>query len=116
MDKGIWLAIFAIAIGTLAMRVLPLLWVRHQLARRQHENSFEIISGWLSALGPLMIAALLGVSMLPASPSIADGAATFLGASATLLVWYRRRSLGWPVLIGVLVYGAAKLASSGGGL
>jgi branched-subunit amino acid transport protein len=64
---------------------------------------------WLGVLGPVMIAAMLGVSLVPETASLNSWLATFVGVSFTLLVWSRTKSLGWPVLMGVAAFGAVRL-------
>jgi branched-subunit amino acid transport protein len=65
---------------------------------------------WLTVLGPAMIAAMLGVSLVPGSFTIGAAVASVTAVVLTLLVWRRTRSLGWPVLVGVMTYGAVTLA------
>ncbi|WP_348814527.1 AzlD domain-containing protein [Halomonas sp. H10-59] len=105
MTTTLWMAVVATTLGTLLMRMAPLIWMRRRLAERQTEDSVEPMPQWLSVLGPLMIAAVLGVSLVPAQPNIASWSATGMGVLATLAVWYRTRSLGWPVAAGVAAYG-----------
>lgn len=109
MDKSILLAILATAAGTWLMRLLPLIWMQGHLGRLNSEKTVESLPDWLSVMGPAMIAALLGVSLVPATLSLTDWLAPLLGVLLTLLVWYRSRSLGLPVLAGVFAYGLVKL-------
>jgi len=109
MDESIWIAVLATTAGTLAMRVLPLLWMQRHLARRHEGNNAGTMPAWLSVLGPSMIAAMLGVSLVPATFTVASWLATTFGVLLTLVVWYRTQSLGWPVVAGVLTYGAVTL-------
>lgn len=109
MTNAFWLAIFVTAAGTLLMRVLPLVWMQRRLARRQTEDSTEIVPSWLRVLGPAMIAAMLGVSLVPTAFTVSGWAAPFVAVLVTLGVWYRTRSLGLPVFAGVLIYGVIKL-------
>lgn len=53
----------------------------------------------------MMIAAVLGVSIVPVNPSPVSWLATAIGLSVTLLVWRRLRSLGWPVRRGGSIWG-----------
>lgn len=108
MDSALWIAMLAAALGTLLMRLLPMLWMQRHLARRQ-DNSIEAMPAWLSVLGPSMIAAMFGVSLVPASLTLSSWLATACGVLLTLYVWHRTRSLGWPVFAGVAMYGAVKL-------
>lgn len=112
MDKPLVYAILAIAAGTCLMRILPLLWMQRHLSRRKAENPVDSLPDWLSVLGPSMIAALLGASLVPTTLTITNWMATFLGVVVTLLVWRHSRSLGLPVFVGVIVYGAVKLLGS----
>lgn len=109
MPEHVWLAVTLTALGTFLIRLLPLLWMQRRLARHQGENAVEALPPWLSILGPMMIAAMLGVSLIPASPSALTWLATLAGVIVTLLVWRRLRSLGWPVLAGVASYTAVIL-------
>ncbi|WP_413616248.1 AzlD domain-containing protein [Halomonas cupida] len=109
MPEHVWLAVALTALGTFLIRLLPLLWMQRRLARRQGENGVEALPPWLSILGPMMIAAMLGVSLIPASPSATTWLATLVGVIVTLLVWRQLRSLGWPVLAGVASYTAVIL-------
>ncbi|MDN3523315.1 AzlD domain-containing protein [Halomonas ramblicola] len=106
MSNALWLAVLASAAGTLLMRLLPLLWMRRRLERLDDgDDGLEAMPQWLGILGPLMIAAVLGVSLVPATLDARSWLATAVGVAATLLVWYRLRSLGWPVAAGVAAYG-----------
>ena len=109
MDSSLWIAVVVTAVGTFAMRVVPLLWMRQQLKKHHDKNAVEVIPGWISLLGPLMIAAMLGVSMMPGTPGLASWLATLGGAVATLLVWKHARSLGLPVLAGVVAFGLLRV-------
>lgn len=105
MNSALWLAVLTAAAGTLLMRLVPLLWMQRNLRRREADGGLDAMPRWLGILGPLMIAALLGTSLAPASPGAVSWLATAIGALATLLVWWRLRSLGWPVAAGVAAYG-----------
>ena len=105
MESGIWVALIAAAVGTFLLRALPMVWMQRHLDRRDAENSMEAMPVWLGVLGPLMIAAMFGVSLVPAKASAASWLATALGALITLFVWRRVGSLGLPVLAGVAIYG-----------
>lgn len=107
MSTGLWLAVIASALGTLLIRVVPFLWMQRRLNSAAGLNAMP---QWLGILGPLMIAAVLGVSIVPVNPSPATWLATVVGLLATLLMWWRLRSLGWPVAVGVTVFGAVVLA------
>ncbi|MCH4811016.1 AzlD domain-containing protein [Vreelandella neptunia] len=106
MSTSLWLAIFASALGTLLMRVVPFLWMQRRL---NSETGLNNMPQWLGILGPLMIAAVLGVSIMPVNPSAISWLATAIGLFVTLLVWWRVRSLGWPVAAGVAVYGVVQV-------
>lgn len=106
MSTELWLAVAVSAIGTLLMRIVPFLWMQRRLNSATGLNNMP---QWLGILGPLMIAAVLGVSIVPINPSAIAWIATAIGLSVTLLVWWRLRSLGWPVAAGVAVFGAVQL-------
>ncbi|MFY0992584.1 AzlD domain-containing protein [Halomonas sp. C05BenzN] len=106
MSSALWLAVLVSAAGTLLIRLLPLLWMRRRLERLGGDDGLEAMPQWLGILGPLMIAAVLGVSLVPTTLDATSWLATAIGVAATLLVWYRLRSLGWPVAAGVAAYGA----------
>lgn len=110
MDKAIWVAILVAAVGTYLVRAVPLWWMQRHLARRSQANRAQAMPVWLTVLGPAMIAAMLGVSLVPGSFTIGAVVASVAGIVMTLLVWRSTRSLGWPVLVGVLMYGAVTLA------
>lgn len=107
MSTALWLAIIVSALGTLLMRVAPFLWMQRRLGSETGMNSMP---QWLGILGPLMIAAVLGVSIVPVNPSAISWVATAIGLLVTLLVWLRLRSLGWPVAAGVSVYGLVQIS------
>tara|TARA_R110000824_G_scaffold50961_3_gene142154 strand:+ start:196 stop:531 length:336 start_codon:yes stop_codon:yes gene_type:complete len=106
MSTALWLAVVVSALGTLLMRVVPFLWMQRRLNSAAGINNMP---QWLGILGPLMIAAVLGVSIMPVNPSAISWFATAIGLSVTLLVWWKLRSLGWPVAAGVAVYGAVQV-------
>lgn len=105
MDKSLWIALALIAVGTFLMRALPLWWMSRRIADRHNDNMIDNMPIWLSVMGPAMIAAMFGTSVIPSTQSLMSWSATILGVSMTLLVWYWRRSLGIPVFSGVVVYG-----------
>ncbi|WP_104202445.1 AzlD domain-containing protein [Billgrantia saliphila] len=105
MSSALWLAVLATAAGTLLMRILPLLWMRHRLERRERDDDFDAMPQWLGILGPVLIAAVLGSSLVPSPSILLYWSATACGVAITLLVWWRLRSLGWPVAAGVSAYG-----------
>lgn len=105
MDKSLWIAMGIIAIGTFLMRALPLLWMSRRITNSHNENMTENMPMWLSVMGPAMIAAMFGTSLIPSTQSLNTWLATILGGLITFLVWYWRRSLGVPVFAGVMVYG-----------
>ncbi|MBB3141932.1 AzlD domain-containing protein [Halomonas organivorans] len=106
MSSALWLAVLASAIGTLLMRLIPLLWMQRRLERLDGEDGVEAMPRWLALLGPMMIAAVLGVSLVPRHADATAWLATLVGVLATLAMWYYKRSLGWPVVAGVATYGA----------
>ncbi|BFT31243.1 hypothetical protein D210916BOD24_24190 [Alteromonas sp. D210916BOD_24] len=105
MQTEIWVAIVVAAIGTYALRVGPLLWTQRHFKKHQANNSHAHLPAWLSVLGPLMIAAMLGVSLIPKTPSSASWVATAIGALVTTLVWRKYKTLGLPVFCGVCAFG-----------
>ncbi|MCK2184288.1 AzlD domain-containing protein [Halomonas getboli] len=109
MSSAMWIAVLASAIGTLLIRLLPLLWMRRRLKRLDGEDGVEAMPQWLALLGPMMIAAVLGVSLVPHRLDAVGWLASAIGVLATLAVWYRLRSLGWPVVAGVAAFGAVIL-------
>ncbi|MCO7229252.1 AzlD domain-containing protein [Halomonas sp. CnH100-B] len=109
MSSAMWIAVIICALGTLLMRVVPFLWMQRRLGSATGMNAMP---QWLVILGPMMIAAVLGVSMVPVNPSTISWLATAIGLSVTLLVWRRLRSLGWPVAAGVAVFGAVEVAAA----
>lgn len=109
MNTGLWIAVVASALGTLLIRVVPFLWMQRRL---DNQTGLNNMPQWLGILGPLMIAAVLGVSIMPVNPSAISWIATAIGLGVTLMVWWRLRSLGWPVAAGVAVYGAVQLAAA----
>ncbi len=104
-DSSIWLAILLAALGTCLTRVLPWWWMRW---KRQQGVEQQGSSVWLHRLGPLMIAALLGASLVPAQRSSLTWLAVAMGLLLTWLVWWWRRSLGLPVLVGVVTFGLSQ--------
>lgn len=109
MDKSLWLLLLACALGTFLLRALPLIWMQRHLLSRSIRNSNQAMPVWLTVLAPTMIAAMFGVSLVPAHPAVSSWLATLLGGLGTVLVWRRTRSLGWPVCTGVALYGVVVL-------
>ena len=97
MHVDIWIAIVVAAIGTYALRVGPLLWTQRHFNKHKANNTEARLPTWLSVLGPLMIAAMLGASLIPKAPSAASWIATAIGTVVTVLVWRKFKSLGLPV-------------------
>lgn len=112
MDSQLWAALLATAVGTYLMRALPLVWMRRHLIRKQAGNTLDAMPSWLTVLGPLMIAAMFGVSLVPAAATTMAWIATAIGVVATYVVWKRTHSLGWPVFAGVSVFGVVILLAS----
>ena len=112
MSSDLWLAVMISAIGTYFLRLLPTLWMQRRISSKNGRKTVESVPVWLSTLGPLMIAAMLGASLVPSEQSIAAWVATGLGTLITLIVWRRTQSLGWPVLAGVLAFGAIQFLVS----
>jgi len=107
MHVDIWIAIVVAAIGTYALRVVPLLWTQRHFNKHKANNTEARLPAWLSVLGPLMIAAMLGASLIPKVPSAASWIATAIGTVVTVVVWRKFKSLGLPVFCGVLSFGVA---------
>jgi|GEM_PF-119717 len=107
MHVDIWIAIVVAAIGTYALRVGPLLWTQRHFNKHKANNTEARLPTWLSVLGPLMIAAMLGASLIPKAPSAASWIATAIGTVITVLVWRKFKSLGLPVFCGVVSFGVA---------
>lgn len=106
MSLDLWLAVVVTAVGTLLLRALPLRWIQHRRDRALDTESSPAEGGLLlQVLGPMMIAAMLGVSLVPSLPSVSAWSATVVASVATVIVWRRTKSLGIPVLTGVLVFG-----------
>lgn len=105
MNESTWLTLGIIAFGTFLLRVGPLYWMSRRIKRSNGRNALASIPVWLTVMGPVMIAAMFGTSLVPLVPSLTTWSATIVGTIATLLVWYKTRSLGLPVLAGVLLYG-----------
>ena len=107
MTDSLWIALAITAVGTFAMRAVPLLWMQHHLSQRQ-QHSGDAIDGmptWLGVLGPCVVAALAGSSLVPATQTTVAWLATLVGVIVTLLVWYYKRSMGFPILAGVSAFG-----------
>lgn len=105
MSNTIWITLLTIAIGTYLIRLLPYLWMARKLERESTQEGIANMPSWLTILGPTMIAAMFGTSLVPAQPSAMAWLATALGVLATYGVWTRTRSMGWPIFSGVLVFG-----------
>ena len=106
MDNTLWLALVITAGGTFLMRLVPLLWMQLHLRRQEDKDELEAIPDWLGILAPLMIAAMLGVSLVPKSTDLSSWIATLVGVIATVLAYRKTQSLGLPVCVGVVVFGA----------
>ena len=105
MSFEIWIAIGVIALGTFLMRALPFVLMIRKMSPNSGENLTEQMPLWLSILGPTMVAAMFGASLVPTHPSPATWIATAFGVLGTLLFWFWRRSMGLPVFAGVALYG-----------
>jgi branched-subunit amino acid transport protein len=108
MNTTLWLTLLSIAIGTYLLRLLPYLWMRQKLAKHRDENVTTPMPTWLTILGPTMIAAMFGSSLVPSHLDPLAWLATAIGILTTFLVWTRTRSMGWPILMGVVVFGGVK--------
>ena len=105
MQTDIWVAIVIAAIGTYALRAVPLVWTQRHFNRRKGGDNEAHLPMWWSVLGPLMIAAMLGTSLIPKVPTEASWLATVVGSLVTAIMWRKFRTLGLPVLGGVLAFG-----------
>ncbi|AWY00245.1 branched-chain amino acid ABC transporter [Marinomonas primoryensis] len=105
MDMSMWLALVSIAIGTYLLRLLPYLWMKRSLAKRQTEDGVGSMPTWLTILGPTMIAAMFGTSLVPTQSDMVSWLATGVGILVTFGVWARTRSMGLPILCGVVAFG-----------
>ncbi|WP_438768124.1 AzlD domain-containing protein [Kushneria sp. TE3] len=112
MNNDIWLAAGVTAIGTLLIRGVPLYWMQRRLRRVASVDREAAMPAWPGILAPLMIAALLGLSLMPQPADAAGWAATMAGSFVTLSIWYRTRTLGLPVTAGVAAYALMLLIGS----
>lgn len=112
MQTDIWIAIVIAAIGTYGLRVGPLLWTQRHINKHKANNTEAHLPTWLSVLGPLMIAAMLGASLIPKTPSLSSWLASAVGILVTTLVWRKFKTLGLPVFCGVLFFGLVFAAVS----
>ncbi|GHC16508.1 hypothetical protein GCM10010082_04250 [Kushneria pakistanensis] len=113
MNEAVWLAAGATTVGTLLIRMLPLFWMQRRRRRRAVTTGPETAMPiWPRVLAPLMIAALLGLSLVPHDVSAAGWGATMMGSIVTLLVWCKMRTLGLPVAAGIAVYALVFLIGS----
>lgn len=111
MSIEIWLTLLACAGGTYLLRVLPLLWMQRHIRRRDLVEQTAAMPVWLTVLAPTMIAAMLGVSLIPTNQASTGWVATVLGVVVTVAVWRQTKSLGWPVCAGVAVFGLVSMAA-----
>lgn len=110
MSFELWIGVIVAALGTYLIRLLPLLWMQRRLRRSGSGSHLAAMPQWLIVLGPMMIAAMLGVSLVPKAPGTTGWVATVLGLAATLLGWRCTRSLGLPVMVGAATFGAVVIA------
>lgn len=111
MNVELWAGVIVSALGTYSLRLLPLLWMQRRLARSDTDEPIDAMPQWLVVLGPMMIAAMLGVSLVPVTPGAVGWLATILGLGVTLGIWRRTRSLGWPVIAGVATFGVVVIVA-----
>ncbi|MFC3120209.1 AzlD domain-containing protein [Agaribacter flavus] len=116
MRSEIWMVIVIVALGTYALRVIPLIWTQRHLSKRDNNHGDAKLPVWISVLGPLMIASMLGVSLIPKSISAESWVATIIAVVGTVIIWRKFGGLGIPVLLGVstfgLVYGIGSMLPS----
>ncbi len=105
MNTSLWIAMLMIALCTFLMRALPLVWMTRRLKKTDTDDQVESVPEWLSVMGPTMIAAMFGTSLIPAELSMGYWIATCLGVLVTVAAWCWKRSLGIPVFAGVLAFG-----------
>jgi len=103
MTVELWISVAVIAICTYFLRAIPFFWMQRRLKRRSDATT-DSVPAWLVVLGPAMISAMFGVSLVPASNTASAWLATICGTALTLCVWYRTKSLSWPVFAGVAMY------------
>ncbi len=109
MSTEIWLTLVSIAVGTYLIRVVPYVWMQRKQARSHNEGMMAETPDWLTVMGPAMIAAMFGTSLVPAHPTPLAWIASAVGIIATLLVWRKTRSMGLPTFVGVLVFGLVEV-------
>ncbi len=105
MNELSWTTLIIVAIGTYLLRAAPAIFVARRIKRSADNKSLGQIPTWITVMGPVMIAAMFGTSLIPSQPSLVSWLGTLIGTIATLAVWYKTRTLGLPVLIGVVIYG-----------
>jgi branched-subunit amino acid transport protein AzlD len=110
METSVWIAVAIIALGTFSMRFMPMLWMKKHLESREGGDTPAEVPQWLVILGPLMVSGMFGVTLTPQSPDFGSWLATAAGVIATLITWRITRSLGLPVLFGVVTFGALYFA------
>ncbi|OOV87077.1 branched-chain amino acid ABC transporter [Oceanospirillum linum] len=110
METSMWLALASIALGTYLLRLLPYLWMKAALTKKQMEGGISAMPSWLTILGPTMIAAMFGTSLVPAHLDTISWLATGAGTLVTFAVWTRTRSMGLPILCGVAAFGMIMLS------
>ncbi|NVK28239.1 MAG: AzlD domain-containing protein [Flavobacteriia bacterium] len=109
METSMWLALASIAIGTYLLRLVPYIWMKRSLAKRQSEDAVGSMPTWLTILGPTMIAAMFGTSLVPSHADALSWFASGIGLLVTYGVWTRTRSMGMPILCGVVAFGVSTL-------
>ncbi|WP_067094532.1 AzlD domain-containing protein [Marinomonas atlantica] len=106
MSGQTWMILLSIALGTYLIRALPYVWMARKLNKQASQGNVSSTPVWLTILGPTMIAAMFGTSLVPVEPSLLSWVATVIGCVATYFIWRRTRSMGYPIVAGVLVFGA----------
>ena len=95
-----WRMLGLLALGTFLLRAIPLLWMLRYLRAGGHDGVRQP-PRWLTVLATHLMAAMLGVFLVPATLTVASVVATLTGGLVAGGVWYVKRSLGWPVVAGV---------------
>ena len=106
MSHEALLAVIFLGIATYLSRLLPYLWMRKRLNSSQGTvNQEERIPQSIRVLGPIMIAAMFGMSLLPQEPKTPSLLAAPVACFFIFYIWKKKKSLIFPILGGVASYG-----------